>query len=125
MDKSGRSRVDSRRQRGSASITRKLLFGSAGVLIASAGILAVAQSGNNYEIRTSVVANGGQTSGRDGDYTLSGTVAQPIGGPVVLTSTNGAIEVRPGFQATVGAIGDWIFVDGFEPAQQQPLSRRP
>ena len=63
---------------------------AASLLLAS---VALAQSGNGYDLTWNTVDGGGYTFSTGGDYTLSGTIGQPDAGAM----TAGAYTLTGGF----------------------------
>lgn len=82
--------------------------------VAIAGIVAIAPllaAGEEYVMRSSVVANGGGVVS-SGCYTLVSTIGQPVAGEV---ATGGAsYRLVSGFLAEPVVLGDTIFRNGFE-----------
>lgn len=58
-----------------------------------------------------VIANGGTTQSQGGDYTLAGTIAEPVAG----ASGNGTLQLDSGFwQPALAPLPEVLFSDGFE-----------
>lgn len=81
-------------------------------LVASmACAVAGAQSGGDFAVRRSVIANGGGT-GAGAGFEIASTAGQGVAGTV---STGGPFQVRAGFVAAVAApASDPLFANGFE-----------
>lgn len=89
-----------------------------GALIVAGAIGAVgayAQSGGTLEIRNGTIAGGG------GDiaaarYQLTGSFGEAVSGTVAAEG----FELTAGFPATLNKPNQIIFIDGFEPLDEQP-----
>jgi hypothetical protein len=97
---------------------RRIRFALAILLLACAGAGASAStpSGESaFEIRNGTVASGGgDISG--GHYQLTGSFGEPVTGTVAAEG----FELTAGFPATLNEPNQIIFINGFEPKDDQP-----
>jgi hypothetical protein len=72
--------------------------------------VALAQSGNGYDLTWNTVDGGGYTfsASADGVYALGGTIGQPDAG--VMSDSSGTYTLRGGFWAGVGLVEHCIYL---------------
>jgi hypothetical protein len=68
-----------------------------------------------FEIRNGTIASGGGDIGA-ARYQLTGSFGEPVTGTVAAQG----VELTAGFPATLNAPNQIIFIDGFEPSDEQP-----